>query len=296
MIDCSAGIFSAILALGLACTPCARALDVVDIAAAQIGKPYMMGGNGPDSYDCSGLTKYAYSMVGISLPRHSSDQSSVGVPVAGGAFQRGDLLFFASTDAEKVQGIISHVGIYEGNNVIINANWYKGIVSRDDVTTSVWPRWFITARRIAATYTTVDFEQFSGSPSVYLGVQPPLTIGIATFSGGQLLSAASQLANDRSTVYGTAYFAPGFLPTITINFSQPVGNFSVLIANGWALTIDYTIQDDRGGIQTRTLGSLFDSSGAATLSLPSTGIRQVVISSGMSNWNFVIDNVQFTPM
>jgi len=139
--------------------------------------------------------------------------------------------------------------------------------------------------------TTINFEQFSG-PSVFNGVQPPLTVGAATFSGGQLLTATSFLPADPTVVYGTSFFCPGCLPTITIDFSKPVSNFSIFVANGQTFVVSYTVQDDQGGTQTLVLFANFDS-GAGTFSLPSTNIRRVVISSSTSSWDFFIDNVRF---
>src|SRR5947209_6011107 len=77
----------------------------------------------------------------------------------------------------------------------------------------------------------IDFEQFAGS-SVFSGIQPPLTAGGATISGGQILRNTTFLPADQTTVYGTAIFSPdlglfclGCLPTITIDFVQKVSNF-----------------------------------------------------------------------
>jgi hypothetical protein len=139
--------------------------------------------------------------------------------------------------------------------------------------------------------TNINFEQFSG-PSVFTGVQPPLTVGTATFSGGQVLSATTFLPADPTVVYGTSSFCPGCLPTLTIDFSKPVSNFSIFVANGQTFIVSYTVQDDQGGTQTLVLFANFDS-GAGTFSLPSKNIRRVVISSSTSQWDFFIDNVRF---
>ena len=139
----------------------------------------------------------------------------------------------------------------------------------------------------------IDFEQFTGS-SLFSAIQPPLTVGIATISGGQLLSAATNLPADRSVVYGTAAFCSGCLPSITIAFSQKVSNFSVFVYNGQTFTVTYTVQDDAGGLQTVTLVSN-SQSGVATVMLPSTGIRQVTITSNAGQWDFLIDNLRFAP-
>ncbi len=138
---------------------------------------------------------------------------------------------------------------------------------------------------------TIDFEQFSG-PSVFTGIQPPLTAGIATFSGGQILSATSFLPANPTKVYGTAVFCPGCLPTITIDFSQPVSNFSVFVANGQTFTVVYTVQDDQGGTKTLVLLANFNS-GAGTFTLPSTNIRRVTVTSSAADWDFFIDNIRF---
>ena len=140
--------------------------------------------------------------------------------------------------------------------------------------------------------TTIDFEQFSG-PSVFTGVQPPLTIGVATFSGGQILRGTTFLPADRNSVYGTAFFCPGCQPAITINFSQPVSNFSMLVLNGQTFTVTYTVSDNAGGMQTISLPANF-LSGAGTLSLPTSGIHSVNLTSNAGQWDFFVDNVTFT--
>ena len=89
------------------------AQTVVDTALAQQGKPYVWAGAGPDSYDCSGLTQYAYAAAGVELPHSSSMQSTMGSPVSRDALLPGDLVFFYSP--------VSHVGIYIGNGQMVHA-------------------------------------------------------------------------------------------------------------------------------------------------------------------------------
>jgi len=143
----------------------------------------------------------------------------------------------------------------------------------------------------------IDFEQFSG-PCCFTGVQPPVTDGIATFSGGQILNATSFLPVDQSSAYGTASFCPGCSPNITITFSQPVSDFSVFIANGNIVTVTYTVSDDQGNTQTIMLVANLNS-GAGTLTLPDSNIQSVIVSGGPAPgglpWDFFIDNVQFAP-
>ncbi|MDI3405498.1 C40 family peptidase [Streptomyces cavernicola] len=91
----------------------AKAQKVIAFAEAQIGKPYVWGATGPDSYDCSGLTQDAWQAAGISLPRTTWDQVKVGTTVKTADAQPGDLVFFYDD--------ISHVGIYIGNGEMIHA-------------------------------------------------------------------------------------------------------------------------------------------------------------------------------
>lgn len=88
---------------------------IVNFARAQLGKPYVFGGNGPSVWDCSGLTKAAYARVGIHLPRTSEEQSTVGTRVSLSDLRKGDLVFWG------LPGLAFHVGIYVGGGKIIAA-------------------------------------------------------------------------------------------------------------------------------------------------------------------------------
>jgi cell wall-associated NlpC family hydrolase len=85
----------------------------VDVAMAQRGKPYVWAAAGPGSFDCSGLTAFAYKAAGIDLPHSSAQQSRMGQAVARADLQPGDLVFFYSP--------VSHVGIYIGNGQMVHA-------------------------------------------------------------------------------------------------------------------------------------------------------------------------------
>ena len=85
----------------------------IKLLKEQVGKPYVWGANGPDSFDCSGLVRYVYkNALGKDIPRVSEDQSKVGQAVSRENLQPGDLVFFDTMDKGKV----SHVGMYIGNN------------------------------------------------------------------------------------------------------------------------------------------------------------------------------------
>lgn len=85
----------------------------VDWARAQIGKPYVFGATGPNSFDCSGLTQGAYKAAGISIPRIASAQYLAGTKTD--TPQPGDLVFWWS------EGTIGHVGLYIGGGRMIAA-------------------------------------------------------------------------------------------------------------------------------------------------------------------------------
>ncbi|EPH45878.1 NlpC/P60 family protein [Streptomyces aurantiacus] len=91
----------------------AKAEKVIAFAEKQMGKPYVWGATGPDSFDCSGLTQAAWKTAGISLPRTTWDQVKVGTKVSTSSAEPGDLVFFYDD--------ISHVGIYIGNGKMIHA-------------------------------------------------------------------------------------------------------------------------------------------------------------------------------
>ncbi|MBI4900048.1 MAG: C40 family peptidase [Actinobacteria bacterium] len=86
---------------------------IVSFALSQVGKAYVWGGNGPNAYDCSGLTVAAYKAAGITIPRTSYSQWTIGTPVSLANLKPGDLVFYYSG--------ISHVGIYIGNGRIVHA-------------------------------------------------------------------------------------------------------------------------------------------------------------------------------
>jgi cell wall-associated NlpC family hydrolase len=98
--------------------PSSHAQVAVDTAEAQLGKPYVYAASGPDSFDCSGLTMYAWAAAGVSLP-HNADaqyQSLPHVPME--ALEPGDLVFYGSP--------IHHVGMFVGNGTMIEAP-YTGV-------------------------------------------------------------------------------------------------------------------------------------------------------------------------
>jgi peptidoglycan DL-endopeptidase CwlO len=90
-----------------------RAAAAVRFAMAQVGDAYVYGATGPSAWDCSGLTMGAWAQAGVSLPHSSSAQMGSGTPVSQSQLQPGDLVFYYQP--------VSHVGMYIGNGMIVNA-------------------------------------------------------------------------------------------------------------------------------------------------------------------------------
>jgi cell wall-associated NlpC family hydrolase len=90
-----------------------RAKIAVQAALEQLGDPYVWGADGPNSFDCSGLTMFAWGKAGVSLSHSSKAQTGEGRRVSKSELMPGDLVFFYSP--------VSHVGIYLGNGRMIDA-------------------------------------------------------------------------------------------------------------------------------------------------------------------------------
>ncbi|HEY6786365.1 MAG TPA: C40 family peptidase [Trebonia sp.] len=82
-------------------------------ALTKVGDPYVWGAAGPDAFDCSGLVVWAYAQEGISLPHYTGSLWNSGMHVSRDQLQPGDLVFFFAD--------ISHVGIYIGNGLMVDA-------------------------------------------------------------------------------------------------------------------------------------------------------------------------------
>jgi cell wall-associated NlpC family hydrolase len=104
----------AVVAKGASPLP-ATAADVVRTAKLPLGLQYLWGGTSAFGFDCSGLTHLVFELRGITIPRDADAQARVGVAVARADLQPGDLVFFASN------GLVHHVGIYVGNNMMVSS-------------------------------------------------------------------------------------------------------------------------------------------------------------------------------
>jgi len=113
-----------------------KVLGAASIAVNQIGDPYNYGSDGPNSFDCSGLTSFAYHRAGLSLPRTSGAQASYVRRIPKSNIRRGDLVFFYSGSG------VYHVGMYlkrkNGQRIIVSASRPGTPVQRSAIWTSAW--------------------------------------------------------------------------------------------------------------------------------------------------------------
>jgi cell wall-associated NlpC family hydrolase len=113
-------------------------------ALAQVGKPYVLGGNGPAVFDCSGLIQQAYLSAGVKLPRLASQQRFAGTRVNIDQLLPGDLLYYQDGSSPRK----GHISMYAGNGLVVEAaNPRRGVRIR-----TLHERWyrdrFVTAVRV----------------------------------------------------------------------------------------------------------------------------------------------------
>ncbi|MFD7973640.1 C40 family peptidase [Streptomyces clavifer] len=106
----------------------ASALGAAALQAAdtRVGKPYVRTATGPDSFDCSGLTQWAYAQAGADITRTTFTQINEGTRIQRGQLKPGDLVFFSNT---------SHVGLYAGNNTVLHAPYPGAFVRYESMNT-----------------------------------------------------------------------------------------------------------------------------------------------------------------
>lgn len=114
----------------------------ISAARSKTGAPYSYGATGPSSFDCSGLTQWAFKQAGVSLSRTSFAQYGQGTSVSKGSIQAGDLVFFNTAGAGA-----SHVGIATSSSSVISAT-SRGVMEHS-FTSGYWSQHYVGARRVA---------------------------------------------------------------------------------------------------------------------------------------------------
>lgn len=118
----------------------------LSVANAQSGKKYKLGGNGPNSFDCSGFVYYSLNNSGKKVPRLSAAgyYSNGWSSVSKSNWQVGDLLFFYRPGTKG----IGHVGIYVGGNKMIHASTSEGKILTTNLGQNYWVKNYAGARRV----------------------------------------------------------------------------------------------------------------------------------------------------
>ena len=109
-----------------------------------IGSRYVYGTSGPNTFDCSGFTSYLYKQYGVSLPRTSTSQGTVGRYVDKNSLIEGDIVCFSNRSDRK----INHVGIYVGDGNFIHASTSGRGVVMDSLYSNYYVNHYVTARRV----------------------------------------------------------------------------------------------------------------------------------------------------
>jgi len=122
---------------------------VIYVGQNQLGKPYVFASSGPNSFDCSGFTKYCFGKIGKSLPHSAKSQGyneSTGVKILDAVdLVRGDLVFFnTSSDSD----LCDHVGIYLGSSRFIHAGSGAGKIVVSKLDSSYYSRVYSWGRRV----------------------------------------------------------------------------------------------------------------------------------------------------
>ena len=113
---------------------------MLDAAVAKLGRPYVRGAAGPNAFDCSGFTRWAWQAAGVELPHYSGAQWAQTDHIAVDDLQPGDLVFFWGPGERGDPG---HVGLYVGDGQMIHAPGTGRSVRYDSI-------WYWTGARVAA--------------------------------------------------------------------------------------------------------------------------------------------------
>lgn len=199
---------------------------VVSTAMKYLGIPYVWGGARPKSgFDCSGLVKYVFAKLGVSLPHWTVAQyhSPAGVWVAPNRLQPGDLVFFTGSDGtRKAPG---HVGIYLGDGDIIDAP-HKGSFVRIDSFSDPWfAEQYVGAKRIVGASLAVRHLLHTTKPgssdATHPAPFPPIAIGPALSPGVAAVGPALGASGHKSAL--RAWTGVGLVSVLLLLLSGAFG-------------------------------------------------------------------------
>jgi len=138
----------------------------------KLGTSYVWAEEGPNAFDCSGLTYYSYGRMNMTIPRVAREQAKVGKEVTPDALTYGDLVFFDT--AKRRSGKITHVGVYVGNGKFQHASSSREGVIISDLNSSYYRDRLITCRRYLP-------EETGSTPAIHPSpISPAQPYGIAS--------------------------------------------------------------------------------------------------------------------
>jgi cell wall-associated NlpC family hydrolase/N-acetylmuramoyl-L-alanine amidase len=227
---------------------------VVAEAVKYLGVPYVWAGSSPSTgFDCSGFAMYVYKQLGVSLPHKASLQAGYGTPVSKEQLLPGDLVFFSNP--------ISHVGIYVGEGLMINAPRSGDLVTIENAFRSS----YATARRILSPYSR--FQQ-DNPLLTYLGYWSDSVTSAASGGSCRYVSSPGSI---------TVSFNGTYLGWITKK-SNNYGIASVSLDGGAPVTVDLYSPNTLYQQAVYSTGNI--TAGAHTLTIEWTGTKNAS-SSGL---------------
>ncbi len=122
--------------------------NIVRLAGAQIGKPYIWGATGPNGFDCSGLVRFVFGESGVALPRTAQEQYGATVSLDPAALAPGDLVFLKHTYPTTPAEPITHVAIYIGERQVVTAPNVGSRVRVESIDDPYWQAHWAGARTI----------------------------------------------------------------------------------------------------------------------------------------------------
>ncbi len=145
--------------------PSLAALDKLN--RRNLHKRYVWAEEGPNCFDCSGLTYFTYGTMGIEIPRVAREQFRIGTPIAKSDLKKGDLVFFDT--GKYYTGRVTHVGIYIGNGKFEHASTSRSGVIISSLNNPYYKRRYLGARRIYNFRYNQEFHPSYNKTSRYLG-------------------------------------------------------------------------------------------------------------------------------